>query len=185
MFKIIVSLFLILIQFHCLTKEVVATDPNLRLEQGFLFYKGEPFHGVIILKLDGTKVTRETNYLQGLKHGKEIEFYENGELASERIYLEGKREKVHRGWYPDGKDRFYYEYENDLMHGNLWEWKPDGSLYTFAKMKKGHEVARKVWREDGQIYANYIQTSSRTLGLRGAKLCKQVKSDDDGITAEF
>ncbi len=169
----------------CSKLEVTATDQNLSYEGVFLVYKKEKFTGLLVTEFEVNGVLRKTPYVNGILEGKEEEIFPNGQIASERFYKEGRRVGVHRGWFENGQIRFQYEYEDGLMHGSLWEWNPKGELYSYAKMNKGEEVGRKVWREDGQIYANYVFRNGRTIGLPGAKLCRQVKGDENGNTKAF
>ncbi len=179
--------FLIVILFciRCGKIEIAATDPGIEYDGATLIYKKEKFSGYLVTEFEANGVLRKTPYLGGILEGKEVEIFPNGQIASERFYKEGKRVGVHKGWFENGQIRFQYEYEDGLMHGSLWEWNKKGELYSYAKMNKGEEIGRKVWREDGQIYANYVFRNGRTVGLPGAKLCRQIKGDENGNTKAF
>jgi antitoxin component YwqK of YwqJK toxin-antitoxin module len=45
-----------------------------------------------VLYYDNGQVKSERNYVDGEKEGKWVEYYENGKVKSERNYVDGKRE---------------------------------------------------------------------------------------------
>lgn len=165
--------------------EVSAQDPDLKFKEEGLFYKDKIFSGYIVNTFEANGVTRKTPFENGILEGRELETFLDGSLATERNYKNGQREGMQRGFYPNGNPRFEYNYEEGLLHGILKEWDSEGNLYSVTKMEKGQEVGRKVWREDGQIYANYVFKNGKLVGLAGGKLCRQVKGGDNGKTESF
>ncbi|TGK37436.1 hypothetical protein EHQ12_06830 [Leptospira gomenensis] len=181
-----IVLFFLFISNGCQNGTVVPhTDPGLTRSGEFLFHHGKKFDGVLETKLDAIQVVRKTSYREGLPDGIEKEMYQNRILSSERNFTRGKKTGIHRGWYPDGKRRFQYSYQNGELHGDVWEWHSSGSLITYAKYWNGQLLGKKVWRPDGQIYANFVMQSGRPMGLPGSKLCWQVRSDENEKTKSF
>jgi antitoxin component YwqK of YwqJK toxin-antitoxin module len=76
--------------------------------------------------LQSKKITHETNYKNGLKHGKDKSWYNNGQLSEEG------------------------QYENDLKHGVWQEWYENGKLKTLRTYNYGKKVSKKCWDESGK-----------------------------------
>ncbi|MBU45252.1 MAG: hypothetical protein CMN76_18720 [Spirochaetaceae bacterium] len=161
---------------HCKKERhgVLNSHPGFEISKGILYLNGEPFNG--IMRTDFPQGWKETPMINGSIHGVEHEWYNDGRMATERPYEHGKRVGVHRGWYPSGQIRFYYEYENDRQHGEAFSWHSNGKLFTYSRFVDGRPLGQKTWRENGQIYANYVQVNRhRQMGLMGSDLCNGVK----------
>jgi antitoxin component YwqK of YwqJK toxin-antitoxin module len=166
-------------------KRIQLTSSEISYDGTLLLYQGKRFSGVVETELDAVRVKRQTPYRRGIIHGTEEEFYDNGQMAAQRVYLHGKKVGTHQGWFRDGKRRFSYEYANDTYHGEYWEWYNSGALSTYAYYQGGNPIGRKVWRADGSIYMNYVFPGGRAVGLPGTKLCRQVRTDVSGKTISY
>lgn len=165
--------------------EAQSDDPALAYLGEHLLYHGRLFTGVLTTHIAAADVVRRTPYHNGLIDGVEEELYANGSLAARREYRAGKKVGVHRGWFPDGQRSYRYEYKNNQFHGDYWEWHASGALYSYARYDEGRPVGRKVWREDGTIYMNYVFADGAAYGMPGAKLCRQVRADESGRTTSL
>ena len=76
--------------------------------------------------LKSKKIVYETNYKNGLKHGKEKSWHNNDQLREEG------------------------QYENDLKHGVWQEWYENGKLKSLRTYNYGKEVSKKCWDESGK-----------------------------------
>ena len=76
--------------------------------------------------LKSKKIVYETNYKNGLKHGKEKYWHNNDQLSKEG------------------------QYENDLEHGVWQEWYENGKLKSLRTYNYGKEVSKKCWDESGK-----------------------------------
>ncbi|MCE9501601.1 MAG: hypothetical protein K8R21_14045 [Leptospira sp.] len=180
-----VSICFIFLSLNCDHRKIQDTDLKISSTNDILLYEGKKFSGIVESRMEAVNVTRHTPYSGGVLDGTEKEYYSNGLLSAERFYSNGKKVGIHRGWYADGKDRFWYEYDNGQLHGNLWEWHSSGPLITFARFDRGRLIGKKIWRIDGQIYANFVIQENRVVGLPGSKLCLQVRSDENKKTKSF
>ncbi|PJZ70499.1 hypothetical protein CH373_05360 [Leptospira perolatii] len=169
---------------NCVRK-IELPNPGIARSEGLLFFQTKPFTGILVSRLDAIRVIRETPYEKGILHGVEREIFENGNLSAERTYSQGWKTGVHRGWFPSGARRFHHEYKYNQYDGEAWEWYESGALYSYAKYKEGKPIGRKIWREDGTIYLNYIFPDGKAFGFPGAKLCRQVRGGKDGGTASL
>lgn len=169
----------------CARPRVPAFDPDITRSNGAVLYRGAPFSGVLI-ELDVVSGVRsESEYDSGKLDGMRREFYADGALASERSFRSGGKVGVHRGWFPDGRLRFLYEFESDRHHGRFVEWHPGGRIARYARYQHGAELGARIWRADGKIYANYIYTPERKIGLTGGRLCDPVRGDAAGRTIDY
>lgn len=165
--------------------EVQSDEARLAYLGEHLVHDGRLFNGVLITRIPAADVVRRTPYRNGLIDGVEEERYANGSLAALREYRAGRKTGVHRGWFPDGRRSYRYEYSENQFHGDYWEWHASGALYTYARYDQGRPIGRKVWREDGTIYMNYVFAAGAAYGLPGAKLCRQVRADESDRTTSL
>lgn len=176
LFITILTLFVL----HCSPEMHNENDPNFTLGyEGIIYYKGKLYSGLQIAEFPNG-VKRVIEIKNGREEGRTYDTYSNGTLSAEYFYKNGRKVGIHRGWYEDGKPRFRYGYLDGENHGENWEWQPDGKVYSFFKYDKGKLVGQKIWRKDGQIYANTIYTPEKVYGVKGSKLCFTVKGDETG-----
>ena len=76
--------------------------------------------------LQSEKIFYEINYKNGLKHGKDKSWHNNGQLSQEG------------------------QYENDLQHGVWQEWYENGKLKSLITYNYGKQVSKKCWDESGK-----------------------------------
>ncbi len=157
---------------------VNAGDSRLTIETNIFLFEGRPFNGVLVPR---GGAGGETPYVEGKIHGSVREWYPDGRLALEAQYEYGDRVGVNRTWWPDGRLRTYEEFSAGKNHGDSWVWDNRGLLVEYVRYDGGQEVGRKKWRSNGRIYANYVYTTERLLGLGGGRLCYKVK---DGVTPD-
>ena len=77
-------------------------------------------------RIKENKITSETYFKNGLKHGKDKSWHNNGQLSKEG------------------------QYENDLEHGVWQEWYENGKLKSLITYSYGKRVSRKCWDESGK-----------------------------------
>jgi antitoxin component YwqK of YwqJK toxin-antitoxin module len=90
-------------------------------------FENGQLNGVFTLRnIQSKNIRSETNYKNGLKHGKKKNWHNNGQLSEEG------------------------QYENDLEHGVWQEWYENGKLKTLRTYNYGKEVSKKCWDESGK-----------------------------------
>ncbi|MDF3818740.1 hypothetical protein P3G55_02450 [Leptospira sp. 96542] len=172
--------------FSCENKTVNSDDPDIVFLDETVFYMGKPFTGKLVDGKDPFSIKRITPFVGGKIDGIEKDIHPNGRLSAERKFSDGKRVGLHRGWYPNGNLRFEASYAlSGKLHGKQKEWYESGKPYTYTEIKDGEEVGKKIWREDGQLYANYVFKDGRIFGLTGGKLCNQIRGNQNGETNVF
>jgi antitoxin component YwqK of YwqJK toxin-antitoxin module len=149
-----------------------ADDPGLVKVQDTLYYGGILFSGHIFYLFTNRDTAFVIGYLHGLQEGLSKKWYPNKQIMEERLYVAGRKEGSHRGWWPDGKPKFYYELTNDAYTGLVKEWFSNGTLCKVFHYKDGQEAgSEKMWWENGTIRANYVIIDGEKFGLSGQKLC--------------
>jgi antitoxin component YwqK of YwqJK toxin-antitoxin module len=161
------------------------TDPKISYSGTDILYDNGLFTGVLVSYFPQIEVFKFTPYQNGKIHGKETENSKDEKLVSERFYEDGKRIKNHRGWHKNGNLRFSYDYKDDKMDGDALEFYPSGNILSYNKMQNGMDMGGKKWREDGQVFLNYVNSENRSFGLRGGKLCNQVRSNENGNSTPY
>lgn len=167
-----------LILLSACTQHATRPSPDVTYEGNFVLYKGRRFTGVLEEHFEQVETVRKTLYRDGLQDGVEQEIFSNGQAAVRRQYSKGRKVGVHEGWFADGKRRFRHEYKDDQNDGEVWEWYNSGGLALYARFGNGRLLGKKMWRESGQIYMNYVFTKDHSVGLPGTKLCYQVRSGE-------
>lgn len=165
-------------------KQIVsASNKNLVLDNGVLFYNASPFNGILMSNYDSGTIKTKVEYVAGKKDGSEIQWYENGRKLSERFYTKGFKVGTHRSWWENNNLKFeYYFNEKGEYHGEMKEWYQSGQLLRAFNYLNGKELgSQRLWKPDGSIKANYEVVNGERFGLIGLKKCYTVTVDKDEI----
>ena len=87
---------------------------------------------------DKDKITFE-EYLNGLKHGEHIGYFENGVLWYKRQYLNGLKHGEQLGYYSNGKLLYKQQFLNGLKHGEQISYN-----YTDSGLHKEYYINDKL-----------------------------------------
>ena len=152
---------------------VGATNPAFSRRQDSLYYGQDRFSGCVYNLYANGDTQTTVSYLNGLEEGFTRKWYPNKQLAEERLYVDGKKEGVHKAWWGDGRPKFIFDVSNDEYVGELKEWYPSGLLAKDFHYEKGQEEgSERLWWDDGSVRANYVVKKGKKYGLIGIKLCK-------------
>src|SRR4051812_40932955 len=81
-------------------------------------------------------------------------YFDNGQLAEQREYVNGLESGTHRGWWPNGTPRFVYNYAGGVLEGESREWFLSGALWRDQHYNRGHEAGlQRLYWEDGRVRA--------------------------------
>lgn len=149
---------------------------GLVLKNGVLLYNNTPFKGVITTFDPINETNNETPYVRGKKEGIERKIYVNNVVAEERVYKNGLKVGIHRGWYKNGGLKFEYSYnENGSYEGSFKEWYKNGKALKAFHYTNGKESgSQMMWLPNGNIRANYVVKNGERYGLIGLKKCYSV-----------
>jgi antitoxin component YwqK of YwqJK toxin-antitoxin module len=124
-----------------------------------------------------------SSYRNGLLHGTQLQFWENGFVKEQRFFDQGEKEGAYISWWPNGQKQFEYFFESGEYEGELKEWNSEGMLTRIMNYEKGYESGvQKWWYDSGEIKANYVIKNGRRYGLLGTKNCTNV-SDSVFVSA--
>jgi antitoxin component YwqK of YwqJK toxin-antitoxin module len=152
---------------------VLGSDPSLKQNSGYLFYKTERFSGRLYELYPNGDTALLFPYHNGKEEGWCRKWYADGKKMEERFYREGWKEGEHKAWWPDGRSKFLYHFLNDEHEGEAREWFTNGNLARLFHYAKGQEAGlQQMWWEDGKVRANYVVKDGEQYGLIGRKLCK-------------
>jgi antitoxin component YwqK of YwqJK toxin-antitoxin module len=168
-------LFALLLLCGC-TKVARRPSPEITYKNGLVLYKGSLFTGVLEERFENIETVRRTHYRAGAPDGEETETYKDGTVVARRHFTNGRKSGVHEGWFLDGKRRFHHEFKEGRNDGEVFEWYDSGALSMYARFKDGVLLGKKMWRETGQIYMNYVFPNGKAAGVPGTKLCYQVRN---------
>lgn len=141
---------------------------------GYL-YDQKPFSGLIYQKRAGFGLSRLLSIKEGLRHGFDYQWYDNGQMFIERHYVGGFEDGEHKAWYEDGSVRSYKVFKNGLANGDFFEWHSNGKLAQYIRYKDGTELAAKSWTSGGKPFYNYVWKQEETVGIRGDRFCSPPK----------
>lgn len=142
-------------------------------KHNILYFRNSPFSGLMIDTLNFEYI-KKTNYEDGLKNGTAVSFYKNLDTASLRYYKKGVKVGIHKGWWPNKKEKFlYYFNSNGEYDGEIKQWHFNGIPFKILNYKNGREFGyQKIWNDRGVLKANYfIDENSERFGLIGIKKC--------------
>ena len=152
----------------------ISTDTNIEIKKnGSLLQKrGQKFSGWIFSFYSRFNIRSISRYQNGLKDGREIFYYENGQKWSEQFFQAGLPHGQSRGWFKNGSPRFTKEYLLGMNVGEYWAWHDNGQLAYFVKYNSGQEIAYKSWTAFGKPFYNYVWQGQQKTGLKGGAFCK-------------
>ena len=102
-------------------------------------------------------------------------YFPNQQLMEYREYLNGMKNGLQIAYWDNGNKRFEYIAKNDAYEGELREWDYNGKLFHLGHYINGQEEGvQKLWYENGKIRSNYVIHDGRRFGLLGTKNCKNV-----------
>jgi len=139
-------------------------------------YKGEVFTGYLYEMYPESKDTMFVNfYNAGKKDGIWRKLYPSGKLKEIRYYKKGIKEGKYIGFFRNGNKSFEYNFRNGEYNGEYKVWRADKMLLRVSNYKNGYEHGQqKIWYPDGKIKSNYIIKNGRRYGLLGIKNCINV-----------
>lgn len=152
-----------------------ALSDSFYIHQGILYFNNKRFSGIQYSLYQPGDTAFIKPYMNGLEEGVTKKWYNNKQLAEERLYIDGKKEGIHKGWWDNGNKKFEFEVSNDEYTNEFKEWSSNGLLLKLFHYKNGQENgSQQLFYENGKIKANYVILNGKRYGLLGTKNCKNV-----------
>lgn len=147
-------------------------DSGFVKHQDTVYYRDKYFTGYQFSLYPTGDTAFIGSYFNGVEEGIQRKWYANKQLAEERFYINGKKEGTHQGWWPDGKQKFMFEVNNNEYNGEFKEWYSSGLLGKQFHYSNGQENgSERLWWDNGTVRANYVIRNGRKYGLIGLKTC--------------
>jgi hypothetical protein len=137
-------------------------------------YDQKPFYGVVYSVYEGS-LSSLIFVWEGLRHGPDLQWYDNAQLFVERHYQHGLESGTHKAWYKDGRVKSLKSFRNGKAHGESFEWYTNGHPSQFILYDQGREVAAKTWTSGGKPFYNYVWNEGKRIGLEGDRFCSPLK----------
>lgn len=158
-----------------------ADNTGLKLKNGILFFKENPYSGIIEEYYLKGKLKSSSTYYQGKREGVFKGWYVNGNKWFERFYTVGLKTGIHVGWFDDGSQMFEYHFNTKgVYNGKITEWYKNGTLLKEFHFNEGKEEgSQKMWQPNGKIKANFVTKGGERFGLIGLKKCYTVHTENE------
>ncbi len=117
-----------------------------------------------IKKLGGIKYLADTPFT-----GIEVAYYEDGRLAAETHYVDGRRNGPTTRWFPNGVKSFASMYKADQRHGLTQTWWSNGTLRASSNYIDGvaHGLQQQ-WYKSGALFKALNVRHGKSHGLQRA-----------------
>jgi len=86
------------------------------------------------------KVTSMAHIRNGVRHGEEIGYDEEGRVLWRYFFVNGKEEGLQKAFYPNGDLMISYNYKNGIKDGEAQTFGKDGLVIKKVMYKKGSIV---------------------------------------------
>ena len=148
------------------------TDKLFNNHQDTVYYGDHFFTGYRYSLYANNDTAVLQSYFNGVEEGFQRKWYLGKQLAEERFYINGKKECTHRTWWPDGKQKMFFEAYNNEYDGEFKEWFSSGLLgKCFHYVNGQEEGSERLWWDNGSVRANYVIRNGKKYGLLGLKTC--------------
>jgi len=96
-------------------------------------------------------MTKEFYNNQGNLHGDRFVYYDNGQLAQQEHYVNGKLEGISKWYAKNGTLIKVFNFENDELHGEAKYYNDKGELLAEGQYKRGKTVGKWNYYENGKL----------------------------------
>jgi len=153
--------------------EILSTNKELSVSHDTVFFQGKLYSGFVLEKYENGQVAANNGFFNGKLEGKQEKYYPDGSKMELRFYHENRKNGTHHGWWQNGQMKFEYFIKADIPVGTHKEWYPSGQLYSlYTYNQEGQpEGKQQMWFETGQVKSNYVFKDGRRFGFLGAKGC--------------
>ncbi len=109
-------------------------------------------HGRLINYWENGQKKSEVHYVNGVRHGSRAAWYRDGKPWSAGQFVGGKGEGTWTEWYPNGSKGREMHFVGGGLNGPVIDWYPDGTLRKKVIYVKGMRQGRAThWDRTGTI----------------------------------
>lgn len=155
--------------------EVANYDTSLHKINGTWYYRKKLFSGYMLEKEKDGSIVYKLPIYEGEENGLAKGWYHSGEKLLEREFINGKINNHFIQWWPNGNQRYLFQYKNDLYHGTQYIFFPNGQKRQENNYLNGQEEGlQRVWNEKGLLISNYTIKNKKLYGIISVKSCLPV-----------
>ena len=107
-------------------------------------------HGEEVWFFENGNKNSLVTYLHGDRHGPHLVWYESGQLQIDVCYTHGHRDGTHAVFYEGGQKRSEAAFKDDQLNGAYTTWFEDGSTRSERIFEAGVELKRREWNARGE-----------------------------------
>jgi len=138
---------------HINTKPSICFEIDAQTTNGIIFLKGmnEPYSGNNLCNYTNGQVKSKGNIKNGKLDGKATAWYENGQIWSEELYIEGNLvDKTRYSYHENGEIQSEAHYINGKLEGIGTNWYANGQIWSEENYKDGKKDGKWTsWYENG------------------------------------
>lgn len=106
-------------------------------------------HGVCYSMSSG-RVTSQTNYVKGKRHGDELSFNRKSQVTRKTPYVNGKKHGTELAYHSNNQVSSEQEWQNGKKHGSYRYYSYDGSLNRKVSYKNGKKEGLDIQYHEGK-----------------------------------
>ena len=138
---------------HINTKPSICFEIDAQTTNGIIFLKGmnEPYSGNNLCKYINGQVKSKGTIKNGKLNGKVTTWYEDGQIWSEELYIEGNLgEKTRYSYFEDSEIKSKLHFINSKLEGNSTYWYENSQIFSDRNYKDGKKNGKWTsWYENG------------------------------------
>ena len=148
-------------------------DTSLKKVNSQWYYKNDPLNGYLVEQSsDGKNILYQVPVIDGLEEGWAWVRYNSLEKLMIRYYRKGKVEGSFTKWWPNGNERYRFNYKHDKLDGKQMVFYPNGQKHQESNYADGNEEGiQRVWDEKGHLISNYTIKNKKLYGVVSVKSC--------------
>ena len=127
------------------------------------FFHDVLFTGTAVMLYQNGEIATENNYVDGRQQGIQRSYHYDGTLWIEEEQKDGAPNGFYREWYENGQLASQIEYINGREHGKYIGWFSDGQLSTEWTYENGVLKHEKQWNKDGEVIVDQICPCKQSL----------------------
>ena len=143
---------------HINSKSSICFEVDAKTINGIIFLQdiNEPYSGNNLCKYTIGQVKSKGNIKNGKLDGKSTEWFSNGEIWTEKLYIEGNLVgKTRYSYHENGEIKSKNNYKVGKQDGKQTTWYEDGQIKSEKNYTDGKRDGKQtIWYEDGQILSD-------------------------------
>ncbi len=120
------------------------------------------------------KITYRQEYKSGIRIGKSISYYPEGQIAEENQWTNDQKNGAWVQYFENGQVKLKGSFKNDEREGNFYAYYPDGKKETEGNYKNGFPDGKWVhYKENGQIASSIEYKDGQIANLEEVEKAEQ------------